>query len=714
MKNKRSKTISLYKWIWYSFLKTALIPLILVELVFIGIYFVTNQWSREETISYLTAEVTNELNEIARNKAESIQQQINSVSYSTELLSRQFNLSLEAPATLSNEDLQRLVYDEEGYYYTNKDKVGGGAAIFYSGFLPIGEKELVKVAQVLKTESLLKDIVATQPLAAQVYLNTFDSLNIIYPYFDVISQYPPFMDIPSYNFYYEADLSHNPERSVKWTDSYLDPAGSGWMASAIAPVYNDEAFLEGVVGIDVTISTITDQILNMEIPWGGYGLLVGKDGTILALPEKGESDWGLTELTEHHYNEAILKDTFKPEQFNLYKRGNLAEFSEAVEELQEGNVEISLGGREKAVTWSTIMGTGWKLLIIVPKENVYAQLNSMSEQLFRIGTFMIAGLVFFYIGFFFVLSLKSKKMTLNISKPLLEIDEMVRKIGEGVYYQKAPELTVQEIKDTADRLVEMGEQLGDTNHDLLSTQIQLKKRKEEAENASRAKSQFLSNMSHELRTPLNAILGFSQLLQLDKKTPLEPSQEAHIKQIIRAGEHLLKLINEVLDLAKIEAGHLSLSIEPVRVAEIIEETLSLVEPLAEQYGIMLEVSTCTCKNIFALADLTRLKQVLLNLLANAIKYNKPDGKIHLYCERIGDYIQFNIIDTGYGIAEEDISQLFKPFQRLNSSNNAEVEGTGIGLSIAKQLIELMNGKIGLESKVNEGSHFYIQLPVSND
>ncbi|MBS1223886.1 MAG: histidine kinase, partial [Proteobacteria bacterium] len=169
----------------------------------------------------------------------------------------------------------------------------------------------------------MRDIQQTHPLVVQIYLNTFDSLNRIYPYFEVLSQYAPRMDIPSYNFYYEADAAHNPGRGVVWTDVYVDPAGQGWMVSCIAPVYRDDV-LEGVVGLDITVSTITDTILNLAIPWNGYGVLVSKTGTLLALPRAGEDDWGLKELTTHAYTDAIRQDTFKPEEFNIYRRAGFA------------------------------------------------------------------------------------------------------------------------------------------------------------------------------------------------------------------------------------------------------------------------------------------------------------------------------------------------------------------------------------------------------
>ena len=229
--------------------------------------------------------------------------------------------------------------------------------------------------------------------------------------------------------------------------------------------------------------------------------------------------------------------------------------------------------------------------------------------------------------------------------------------------------------------------------------------REEAEHANRAKSEFLSSMSHELRTPLNAILGFAQLLEIDSR--LDASQLDYAQEIINAGRHLLDLINEVLDLSRIETGHLDLVIEPVSCPELLEESLSLVEPLATSMGIRMEIGTTS--NLTALADRVRLKQVLVNLLSNAIKYNKPKGKVQVSCTSEEGLIRFSVTDTGPGIPEGKLGELFLPFNRLGAENS-EIEGTGIGLSISKRLIELMGGRIGVTSEMGMGSRFWIDIP----
>ena len=240
---------------------------------------------------------------------------------------------------------------------------------------------------------------------------------------------------------------------------------------------------------------------------------------------------------------------------------------------------------------------------------------------------------------------------------------------------------------------------------------ELHRSKKLAEQSSHAKSEFLSQMSHELRTPLNAILGFAQLMNESIKDPLPKSHLKRTKQILKAGTHLLEPIDEILDLASIEAGKITVSIEPVCIADLVEEVITIVNPLTQDFNIDLIDQTDFAKKIYVLADRIRLKQVLLNLLSNGIKYNRKGGSVTLSSQiEEGSMLRINIRDTGMGISEEKLDHLFDPFNRLGAENG-EIEGTGIGMTISKKLMEVMNGSIGVESIVGEGSTFYIKLPT---
>ena len=231
-----------------------------------------------------------------------------------------------------------------------------------------------------------------------------------------------------------------------------------------------------------------------------------------------------------------------------------------------------------------------------------------------------------------------------------------------------------------------------------------------AEKANLAKSEFLSSMSHELRSPLNAILGFAQLMESDA-TPATPSQKSSIDEILRAGWYLLELINEILDLAQIESGRLSLSKEPTSLPDVLLECQAMIEPQAQSHGIGMTFPRFDVP-CFVQADRTRLKQVVINLLSNAVKYNKVGGTVVVDCDgSTADRIRLNVRDTGAGLTPEQLTQLFQPFNRLGQERGAE-QGTGIGLVMSKRLVELMGGVLGVESNVGVGSVFWWELAAA--
>lgn len=280
-------------------------------------------------------------------------------------------------------------------------------------------------------------------------------------------------------------------------------------------------------------------------------------------------------------------------------------------------------------------------------------------------------------------------------------------IKDDITERKKTEQQILDLNASLEQKVEeRTRELQESNEELLVA-------KESAEKANHAKSEFLSRMSHELRTPMNSILGFGQLLEM---SPLEERQKKNVKQIITSGNHLLGLINEVLDISRIESGHITLSLEPLAITPLLSDCADVLRPYADKRGIQMQFNREDSKGVFVMADLQRTKQVMLNLMNNALKYNVDQGKVTVGIERLNngtqDLIRIFVQDTGVGISENNLEKIFDPFERIGAEKGS-IEGTGLGLSVVKQLVKLMNGEVGVSSVVGEGSKFWIDLPLTD-
>jgi signal transduction histidine kinase/ActR/RegA family two-component response regulator len=291
--------------------------------------------------------------------------------------------------------------------------------------------------------------------------------------------------------------------------------------------------------------------------------------------------------------------------------------------------------------------------------------------------------------------------------PIRCVGSAADRLASGDLTARAPVDSIPEIIQLGASFNRMASTIQEGRAAMDARNLELADAKRDADRANQSKSAFLSRMSHELRTPLNAVLGYAQLLELDH---LDADQRESVNQIGRAGRHLLHLIDEVLDISRVEAGEMRLSREPTEATELIEEALALVAPLAEQRSIRLITDFASCGDGHVMADRQRLKQILLNLLSNAIKYNREAGEIRISVQPIsGEQVAIRVSDTGAGLSEQQLAKLFEPFERLGAEQR-NIDGTGLGLALSRRLAEAMNGTIEVASAPGQGSTFSVCLP----
>lgn len=453
----RALRYPLRQWIWRAFVQSALIPLILVESVLIGVYLLSNAAIRDAQIDHLQQSALGDLTAAVAREGQVIDSRLRSVEAQVQIfrdatLNALLNTGFQPDAL----EQQRHALTDSGVFYTRSDD--GRAASFYANSTPLAQQDHAKALRLSQIDPLMSSIRAANPLVAASYFNSWDSYNRIYPFFMTPEQYPHDMVIPDFNFYYLADAKHNPERKVAWTDVYLDPAGQGWMLSAVAPVYRGD-FLEGVVGLDITVGQMLAEIGELDVPWQGYAMLVSRDHNIMALPQAGEEDFGLRELTEYSYAEAVRREVLKPEDFSLNKRPEMQPLLKAMAAGQGKVQEVMLGGRKQLVAWSEIPQTGWRLLLVVDEANIFSETNRLATRYLHIGYLLIAGLLLFYLLFFAWMWMRSRRLNEQLVRPIDGIVGMMRQLGQGNYHPSAPPSRIDELSSMAEAVQHTGEQL---------------------------------------------------------------------------------------------------------------------------------------------------------------------------------------------------------------------------------------------------------------
>lgn len=432
---------------------------------------------------------------------------------------------------------------------------------------------------------------------------------------------------------------------------------------------------------DINLKFIYEVIGRLKIGETGYAYVVDTLGDLIASPDTS----------------AVLKQT------NLSQTAAVTLALASRDNEMESVMLNNQHSTRTLTTFATVVPLGWKVLVELPDSEIYAALNPAiirTEILISVGFLcsILAGLYF------------SRKM----SQPIHAIQEAAHRIASEDFPEEVYFGTITELHELAIDFNLMSDQLR-TSRLVLERSVQnrtkeLLEKSFQLEVANKHKSDFLANMSHELRTPLNAVIGFSEILLGKYFGELNDKQQEYVSDIHRSGKHLLALINDVLDVSKIEAGELELNITQFNIHQLVEQAIMLVKARADAQGIEI-VFNDNSTSLSISADERRLKQIIVNLLTNAVKFSFPEGKVLISYFQQADRTNFEIKDFGIGIAPENQAQIFEQFKQLGNEYTNKGEGTGLGLAITKNLVQLHGGEIGVHSEEDRGSTFYFYIPT---
>ncbi|WP_263832591.1 ATP-binding response regulator [Sulfurospirillum oryzae] len=691
---------TLSKLIKKEYLKSIIFPLILIEVMLLWAYFWSNSYVNETTKNALIEETKVHIQEISNRSATIINNEFKTISNITLLFQKEhenFFTSFD-PLHVNTKDSTYTLMNNG--VITNTKKHDDSCTLFFSDVQKGSQNRLAKAIATEKLDTFYNAVLKTNENIAQVYFNSYDSMNRLCPFMpDALSQYTHDMDIPTFNFYYLADKIHNPSKKVVWTSAYLDPAGLGWMISAIAPVYKGD-FLEGVVGIDVTIDQLINNILSIKLPYTSMAMLVNEEGQILGMNEALEIHLGIKELKSHTYSAPIANTISKPQDFNLFTNKTNALAMTLGRIVQENNSlsEFHGKGSDFIITQNTIPQTNWKFILLLDQDSLLANSTKLKAKTDKIGYFALGLMALFYLVFLFVLLSRAEKFSTQILSPLYDLIEATKQFKDKLIATKIARSNILEINTLLDNFTAM-------SHELQELYDSMDKKIKEGviENMETQKmmlyqsrlaqmGEMISMIAHQWRQPLGSISTVTASIKLKqslKKFDLKSEQgridqEEFLNNAIGKIENYIQFLTCTIDDFR-NFFRPEQHCEKSLLSTIIDKAIKIIGKSLDVHKITLHVNNSSKSELITYE--TQVMQVLINILKNAqdaiLEKKLEDGTIWINAYEENALFVIEIEDNAGGIPEANIPKIFDPY----FSTKIEKNGTGLGLYMSKTIIE---------------------------
>lgn len=437
------KKLTLNNLIYSNYLKTSLFSILFIELALLVLYFNVTFYMAKENINLSLNEIKESVFHSVTSETRSINSQLKQISLMNLLLQKEheyFFSQNKNMYTFSNPPKFKKAYNS--VYY--KENNNGGSSLIVSADMTLTKQLKEKIYRTEIFDNSFKTIVENNPNVVAVYFNSYDNMNRYYPFLEkAYDVFPSKIVMKKYNFYYEADLKHNPLKKTVWTDVYLDPAGQGWMVSNIVPIYNND-FLEGVTGIDVTLDTFINNILNLELPYGAKSFVINENGVILAMTKGIEKLLNIKELLSYKYKDVVKETIFKPKEFNIFTNKSLLSLKKTIQS-DNSNSTVILNAEKYLFFKYDIKQTNWKVISLLEEKKVLSSVYTLQNEYNRMGYIAIFLMLIFYILFFIFLNKKSKQLVTQITVPMYKIISKTKNIGKNLEEVKLDDNEIYEI-----------------------------------------------------------------------------------------------------------------------------------------------------------------------------------------------------------------------------------------------------------------------------